>query len=105
MKEESRINWSLGAKKIDLKIRAFNPFPGATFQSGEELIKVWYSEYLGEKTNAPSGTLLVIEKSGVVVAAAGETMRLTELQKPGGKRIAAYQLAQSMGWQVGHQFI
>jgi methionyl-tRNA formyltransferase len=105
LKEESRINWSESAQKIDLKIRAFNPFPGATFQNGEELIKVWHSKYLGDKTNAPSGALLAIEKSGVVVAAAGETIRLTELQKPGGKRVAAYQLAQSMGWQVGHQFI
>lgn len=105
LKEEARINWELGAKKIDLKIRAFNPFPGATFQWGEMLIKVWQSRYMDNKTSAQSGQLLAIEKSGLLIAAGGETLLITELQKPGGKRTPAYQFAQSMGWQVGEHFI
>lgn len=105
LKEEARIDWSLGARKIDLKIRAFNPFPGALFQSGETLIKVWQSRYVGNKTNAPSGELLAIEKSGLLIAAGGETLLITELQKSGGKRTSAYQFGQSMGWQVGEHFM
>jgi methionyl-tRNA formyltransferase len=105
MKDESRINWAEGAKKIDLKIRAFNPFPGASFQSGVDLIKVWQSKYVGEKTDAPSGTLLAIEKFGLIVAAENETILLIELQKSGGKKVPAFQLAQSMSWLVGQQFI
>ncbi len=104
-KEEARIDWTLGAKKIDLKIRAFNPFPGATFQYGDTLIKVWQSKYVGDKTNAQSGELLAIEKSGVLIASGGETLLMAELQKPGGKKAPAYQLAQSMGWQVGERFM
>jgi methionyl-tRNA formyltransferase len=105
LKEEARIDWASGAKKIDLKIRAFNPFPGATFQCGDTLVKVWNSKYVGDKTAAQSGEILSIEKSGVTVAAGDKTILLTELQKPGGKKTPAYQLAQSMGWQVGQRLM
>ena len=105
LKEESRINWLDGAKKIDRKVHAFNPFPGATIQKDGLLIKVWQSKYLDEKTQASSGEIVAIHKSGVVVAALGETILLTELQKPGGKKSSAYQLARSMGWQIGHRLI
>ena len=105
LKEESRINWLDGAKKIDRQVHAFNPFPGATIQKDGLLIKVWQSKYLSEKTQASSGEIVAIDKSGVVVAALGETILLTELQKPGGKKSTAYQLAQSMGWQIGHRLI
>lgn len=105
LKEESRIDWADGAKKNDLKIRAFNPFPGATFQYGETLVKVWNSKYVGNKAVAKLGEILAIDKLGVTVAAGDETILLTELQKPGGKRTSAYQLAQSMSWHVGQRLL
>jgi methionyl-tRNA formyltransferase len=47
------------------------------------------------------GTILRIDRQGVHVATGAGSLVLTELQKPGGKRISASQLAQNLSWVEG----
>ena len=104
LKEEARIDWQQTASSIDSKIRAFNPFPGATFEKEGLLIKVWNSFFLASENQEPQiqpGTITAISKDGVQVACAGGQVCLTEIQKPGGKRTHATQLAKSLDWQPG----
>lgn len=104
LKEEAKISWTLSADALDFKIRAFNPFPGAQFQANEVTIKVWFSEVCSrEAINETPGTILRIEKEGVLLAAGLGSIWFKELQKPGGKKMMAYALAQSMGWVEGQQ--
>lgn len=102
LKEEARINWTNEAKGIDQKIRAFNPFPGALFTKGDVMIKAWLSSPLSSarSLHAP-GTIIAISREGVEVATGLGSILLTELQKPGGKKVSADQLALAMKWQVG----
>lgn len=102
LKEEAKINWALEAKTIDQKIRAFNPFPGASFEKAGAIIKVWFSSVSSVvKSKHLSGEILNISRLGVEVATGSGSILLVELQKPGGKKVSADQLAQAMGWQVG----
>jgi methionyl-tRNA formyltransferase len=101
LKEEARIDWKNDAKGIDQKIRAFNPFPGAIFEKNGAMIKVWSSAIsLGNNSSAP-GTIADINRDGVEVATGFGSVSLKELQKPGGKKVTAEQLAKSLGWQAG----
>lgn len=102
LKDEARIDWSLAAALLDRKIRAFNPFPGASFEKDGALIKAW-GVCLGAETNSKStpGTILAIDRQGVHIATGAGSLVLTELQKPGGKRISASQLAQNLSWAEG----
>jgi methionyl-tRNA formyltransferase len=101
LKEEARIDWKNDAKGIDRKIRAFNPFPGAIFEKNGAMIKVWSSAIsLGNNSSAP-GTIADINRDGVEVATGLGSVSLKELQKPGGKKVTAEQLAKSLGWQAG----
>ena len=43
-KAESSIDWSLPADVIDRRVRAFDPFPGASTECRGEAIKVWRCE-------------------------------------------------------------
>ncbi len=90
-KAESVIDWSLPAQVIGQRIRAFDPFPGASTRLGEETIKLW--EASAEAADAPAGTvpgqLLAADASGVTVACGTGQLRLTTLQRAGGKRLAA----------------
>jgi methionyl-tRNA formyltransferase len=52
-----------------------------------EVIKVWRAE-AAAGSGAP-GTVLAVEASGIVVACGTGALRLTELQKPGGRRLPA----------------
>lgn len=102
LKEEARIDWANEAKEIDQKIRAFNPFPGALFEKSELMIKAWFSKHSSvSKTSRSPGEILDISRDGVEVATGSGSILLIELQKPGGKKAPADQLAKAIGWQVG----
>jgi methionyl-tRNA formyltransferase len=101
MKDEAKIDWQKDAKVIDLKIRAFNPFPGATLLDGEAVIKVWHSSLIDDESRSAPGTIIDITQEGVQMACGKGSVLLTELQRAGGKKMSASQLAQTLGWKPG----
>lgn len=86
-KAEARIDWSLPAAELARRIRAFNPFPGAVTELHEAQIKLWRAEPAAGR--GEPGAVLAVADDGVTVACGDGALRLTELQKPGGKRLAA----------------
>jgi methionyl-tRNA formyltransferase len=87
-KEEARLDLGLPAAVLARKVRAFNPFPGAHAQAGGVTIKIWGAEPV-DGAGAPGKVLCADAQQGIVVACGEGALRLTELQKPGGKRLAA----------------
>jgi methionyl-tRNA formyltransferase len=89
-KEEARLDFALSAQELGRKIRAFNPFPGAHALVNGVPIKIWGAEVLSAGSRALAGQVLAADPThGIVIACKGGTLRLTELQKPGGKRLPA----------------
>ena len=103
-KAEAEINWDLDAKQIDLNIRAFNPWPVAFIVLDEKNnLRVWNSQLSTLSTkNAKIGEILAIDKHGVHVACANNTViALTSLQWPGGKPLNAVQIMQTQKLNIG----
>jgi methionyl-tRNA formyltransferase len=88
-KAESWMNWSLSAAELDRRLRAFNPFPGGATQLGDEVIKLWAASPEAYSGNAQPGSVLTADAQGVLVACGSGALRLTQLQRAGGKRLAA----------------
>jgi methionyl-tRNA formyltransferase len=89
-KEEARLDFSQSAQVLGRRIRAFNPFPGAQALVNGVTIKIWSAEAMGADSRALPGQVLAADAAhGIVVACKSGTLRLTELQKPGGKRLPA----------------
>jgi len=86
-KEEAKLDFTLPADVLTRKIRAFNPFPGANGVVDGVAVKIWHAEAV-EGSGAP-GQVLQADAGEIVVACGAGALRLTELQKPGGKRLAA----------------
>ena len=62
---------------------------GASTQLGKTALKVWRSHIVSGKS-APAGTVIATGAAGIVVACGGGTaLGLLELQRAGGKRLAA----------------
>jgi methionyl-tRNA formyltransferase len=89
-KEEARLDFALPADVLARKIRAFNPFPGANGVVDGVAVKIWHAEAV--HGNGAPGQVLQADAGGIVVACGAGALRLTELQKPGGKRLAAAEL-------------
>ncbi|MET3132289.1 methionyl-tRNA formyltransferase [Oxalobacteraceae bacterium GrIS 1.11] len=89
-KEEAALDFSLSALELGLKIRAFNPFPGAHALLGGVTVKLWAADVLEADSLEPPGQVLLADaQQGIIVACGAGSLRLTELQKPGGKRLPA----------------
>lgn len=103
-KAEAEIDWSMDAVQIDRNIRAFNPWPVAFIILDEKNnLRVWNSK-LSHATaeNAQPGEIIAIDKDGVHVACANQTVIiLTSLQWPGGKPLNATQILQTQKLTIG----
>ncbi|RZT03847.1 methionyl-tRNA formyltransferase [Duganella sp. CF402] len=87
-KEEAALDFTQSAVEISRKIRAFNPFPGAHGTVNGVSVKLWGAEVAD--ANGPAGKVLSADaQHGIVVACGTGALRLTQLQKPGGKRLPA----------------
>ena len=91
-KAEAAIDWSLPAATLERRVRAFDPFPGAATVLAGETIKVWGAQVRTDAAPAGApGTVLVVSAAGIDVACGSGVLRLTQLQRAGGKRLAAAQ--------------
>jgi methionyl-tRNA formyltransferase len=90
LKEEAAIDFSLPATTLARKICAFNPFPGAHGNVAGTTVKLWRAQSVAQETSAPAGTVLGANgDDGVLIACGSGVLHVTELQKPGGKRLPA----------------
>ena len=99
-KQEALIDWSLPATVLARRIRAFDPFPGThTLWQGQAL-KVWSAIALPQDSDQIAGIVLHASEQGLDVACGEGVLRLLQLQKPGGKRLAFAELMRGQGdWQ------
>ena len=103
-KAESEIDWSLPAHVIGQRIRAFDPFPGASTALQGEAIKVWGYEIDSSPrlSNERCGQILASGPEGVTVACGeGGALRLTTLQRAGGKRLPVADFLRGFPLPVG----
>ena len=86
-KGEALVDWRQPAAVIERRLRAFDPFPGAHTTHGSESIKLWAAECVAGE-GAP-GEVLELADEGITVACGQGALRLTQLQRAGGKRLGA----------------
>lgn len=104
-KAESQILWNDAAAQITRRLRAFDPFPGGVAQLDGEAVKVWRAELVEvDGTLGEPGQVLAVSPEGPVVACGAGSVRLTELQRAGGKRLPAAAFLQARPLQAGARF-
>jgi methionyl-tRNA formyltransferase len=84
-KAEAAIDWSQGAAAIERRLRAFDPFPGATGVLAGQTLKCWRGVLCGG--SGRPGEVIAVGDAGIEVACAEGSLRLVELQRPGGRRL------------------
>lgn len=98
-KAESSIVWTQPAAEIERRLRAFDPFPGGVATLAGEAVKVWRAEVV-EGQGQPGEVIA----PGPVVACGEGALKLTELQRAGGKRGPAAAFLQARPIAVGERF-
>lgn len=105
---DGEIDWTESAKKIILRMRAFDPWPGVQtticVANGEvKRIKIWKASLSdGELDDRqPPGTILEIREGGMTVATGAGAIRILEAQVEGRKRLAIEDLLRGFPVKIG----
>jgi methionyl-tRNA formyltransferase len=99
-KDEATLDWTADAATLERRMRAFDPFPGAHTRIAGQGLKVWRARPAagqgapGERLPAPSDR--------IVVACGDGALELLEVQLPGGRRVAAREVAARLGGAAPH---
>lgn len=107
-KAEAAVDWGQPAAVIARRVRAFDPFPGAQAVLAGEVIKLWAAREQEQAQPATSagvpGQVLAVGADGVRVQTGEGALLITELQRPGGKRLAAGEFLRGHAIEVGQVF-
>ncbi|QRF57503.1 methionyl-tRNA formyltransferase [Variovorax paradoxus] len=103
-KQEALIDWQRPAAEIVRRIRAFDPFPGANSPLENETIKLWAAHAVSGTVSDAPGTILAVTGDGIAVAAADAVVTVTELQRPGGKRLGVADFLRGFDLKTGQVF-
>lgn len=87
-KGEAEIEWGRPAQEIERQVRAFDPAPGAQSRLDGVAIKVWHAR-AEPGAQAPPGTICAADAGGILIACGKGALRISELQRAGGKRMTA----------------
>lgn len=101
-KAEAAIDWTQSTMDIERRIRAFDPFPGCTTTLGDATLKLWRAQ-LTNGSGQP-GEILAVAAAGITVACGDGALQLTELQKPGGRRLASADFLAGFPLVAGQRF-
>jgi methionyl-tRNA formyltransferase len=102
-KDEAMINWRDDALTIHRTVRAFNPFPGAATVLGGERIKLWRAQPVEQAGGLP-GSVCASPAGHLVIACGTGALEVRELQRAGGKRMAAAQFLAGFPLAAGIRF-
>jgi methionyl-tRNA formyltransferase len=90
-KDDALINWQQPAIEIDRQIRAFHPWPIAYTRAHDIRLRIHEACALATTHNQTPGTILSIDKAGMLIAAGSDAILVQRLQFPGAKAMSVAQ--------------
>ncbi|MBS4097527.1 MAG: methionyl-tRNA formyltransferase [Sulfuricella sp.] len=103
-KEEAFLDWSQTATRLSLAVRAYNPFPVAQARIRGETWRIWQAQPVTTEGGHRPGQVLGADRHGILIGCGTGVLRITELQKAGGKRMPVGDFLAGNSLQVGECF-
>jgi len=112
-KREAWLDWNESAQRLACRVRAFDPFPVACSALRGQVIRFWRAHAqsatepgaAAPPRQARPGTVLAANADGVRIACGDGVLVVTELQRAGGKRLAAREFLAGMPIAAGEVFV
>lgn len=101
-KAEAAVDWNQSAELVARRIRAFDPFPGVVSVLRDTLIKLWRAVPISG--DGEPGEVLAMSADGIVIACGEGALCVTELQRPGSRRLGAEEFLRGFPVAIGERF-
>lgn len=86
-KELGRINWDMEAVQIERYVRGLNSWPCTYTGYQGKTLKIWSAQVSEKDSSEKPGTVIEVQKDGIVVQTGKGALKITELQIAGKKRM------------------
>jgi methionyl-tRNA formyltransferase len=100
--EHGKIDWSQSAQQVYNRIRGCDPQPGAYTAWQGKMIRLYDCRLQPTSDQTPAGQVVAIGEETVSIAAPGGTIVARKMRGE-GKKVAAAEVAQQSGFEVGSQ--
>jgi methionyl-tRNA formyltransferase len=104
-REDAALDFSQPASVLADRIRSLEGWPGSTCVLDTVRLKIGRAEAAPESATGAPGTLLSADATGLCIATGKGILRITELQRPGGKMLPAAAFLAGFKVTVGTQFV
>jgi methionyl-tRNA formyltransferase len=88
-KAEAQLDFLRPASELERQVRAFDPWPVAEGELAGERVRVWAAKAVDAPAGAVPGTVIAANRDGIDIACGTGALRITAVQRAGGKRIGA----------------
>lgn len=86
-KELAKIDWDKSAKEINNLVRGLNPWPVAYTIYDDKVMKIYECEVIDKNHTDKTGTIVNVDKDGIIIACGKNYLNIKKLQFPGGKAL------------------
>ncbi|GJL80736.1 MAG: methionyl-tRNA formyltransferase [marine bacterium B5-7] len=104
-RQSAHIDWTLPASTIERQIRAFNPWPICWSNSDTGVLRLFAAEVDTTATSnkADPGHIIALGENRITVACGQNSLAISELQKPGGKRLQTRDFLNGTPLRIGQK--
>ncbi|MFK2874467.1 methionyl-tRNA formyltransferase [Dyella lipolytica] len=88
-KAEARLDFTRPAISLERQVRAFDPWPVAEGDIAGENLRIWAARAVEQNHQSTPGSVVAAQRDGIDIACGEGVLRVTALQRAGGKRISA----------------
>ncbi|KQU60420.1 methionyl-tRNA formyltransferase [Rossellomorea marisflavi] len=89
-REQEKIDWTKSGKEVYNHIRGLHPWPVAYTTLAGAVMKIWWGEKVKGHGSSVPGEVLAIEEDGFIVSTGDDiSIKVTDLQPSGKKRMSA----------------
>jgi methionyl-tRNA formyltransferase len=88
-KAEAKLDFSRPATELERQVRAFDPWPVAEGVIAGEPLRIWAAQAIALDHHGAPGSVLAAGRDGIDLACGDGALRITALQRAGGRRIGA----------------
>ena len=109
-KAEAIVDWQESASTIQRRIRAYIPWPVCQTRHGNTRIRLWQSsdvsaEFASQNlSSCADGEIISLSSQGVDVTCGDGVLRLSQLQRDGGKALTNIEFCNGYSLAVGDRF-
>jgi methionyl-tRNA formyltransferase len=88
-KAEARLDFTRSAIALERQVRAFDPWPVAEGDIAGENVRIWAARAVEQNHQNAPGNVIAARRDGIDIACGEGVLRVTALQRAGGKRVSA----------------